>query len=342
MMIRMKFLYSIFLFASLSLLGINPKEASKKVWSNFEINIPPQEHLWISKCEIPSKDIQKELTSSKKLEKDYKRARELSKYFNRSTNIGHSPENLLKNRYHTVTPFDDVRTLRGVPGFYFSGSDVVTSEQTYIVTSAPLSHTITDFWKAIIATRTTTVVKLMASSEVSSNAPLYHGASFMPHHIDDWTVELKKQQILAQSILKPKQMIVEKIFTAKRKDGKTHKIRHLHYENWPDGGSPDIALFYRLLELVDEQQKSSDPILVHCMAGVGRSGTFVLGHTLRKMIIRNRKEKNSLNVIKTFLTLRMQRDKLVSNTGQFLSAVKIALIEYEKGIAQINQWSMKP
>ncbi len=327
----MRFLYSLLLFASLSLYGINPEKESEKIWSTYISTLPPSKHRWISKCEVSYKDFGKYLTSPKRAEDEYERSKDLSKYFTRTKITGLSSENLKKNRYQSVVPFDDVRTLRDVPGFYLCASDIVTEDQAYIVTSAPQRHTLSDFWKAILETKTTTIVQLVASSESKSSAPIYYKKSLFPFYVDDWKIELEDDKILAQSVLKPKQKIVERLFTARRKDGKKRQIRHLHYENWPDGGSPDSDLFYKLLEFVDEKQKSSDPILVHCMAGVGRSGTFVLGHTLRRQVIRNRNKKRPFNIAKTFLLIRMQREKLISTSNQFQAALIAALIEYEKG-----------
>ena len=56
---------------------------------------------------------------------------------------------------------------------------------------------------------------------------------------------------------------------------------HFHFDKWPDFGEPETPRsFVRLLEECENlgvfDQKRSGPSVVHCSAGVGRSGTFIL------------------------------------------------------------------
>ena len=65
----------------------------------------------------------------------------------------------------------------------------------------------------------------------------------------------------------------------KAQDGKTKKVWHLLFEGWPDFLIPEDDDRAALLKLVDLSEKlnttAESPRVVHCSAGVGRSGTFI-------------------------------------------------------------------
>ena len=70
-------------------------------------------------------------------------------------------------------------------------------------------------------------------------------------------------------------------------------VKQIHFIGWPDHGVPDTKdgkifnIFTEIIKLVDEYRKDC-PIVVHCSAGVGRTGTFIsiycLYHEIKKQI----------------------------------------------------------
>ena len=82
------------------------------------------------------------------------------------------------------------------------------------------------------------------------------------------------------------------------------KVTHIHYKKWPDKGVPDIKsfeTFEELIKLIDKINKEKDekekenvshPIVVHCSAGVGRTGTFISMFCLYKEIKMAQIDKN--------------------------------------------------
>ena len=87
-------------------------------------------------------------------------------------------------------------------------------------------------------------------------------------------------------------------------------MTHFHYTAWPDHGVPQFAT--SLIGFINRVQKSHDkskpaPLLVHCSAGVGRTGTFVM---LDTMIDRLRNE-DSLNVYEFLKHMRGKRMYMV-------------------------------
>ena len=120
------------------------------------------------------------------------------------------------------------------------------------------------------------------------------------------------------------QRIIRRVFKLSHHDD-CRIITHLHYKNWPDHGAPDPALFHRFLALLDDAHPgSSYPIFVHCAAGIGRSGTFVAAHSLRKEVLMHRASDGplSINIAKRILEMRMQRYKLLSRPTQLRAVIE--------------------
>jgi protein tyrosine phosphatase len=120
--------------------------------------------------------------------------------------------------------------------------------------------------------------------------------------------------------------VVKRVFrVSHEREGhsKERFITQIHYENWPDGGIPDPVLFGCLLEAIDDLKINKvSPIVVHCSAGIGRSGIFVAVHSIRKTIQRARKwgqHGNTIvvNIPKALIGLRLQRKSLVGSSKQF-------------------------
>ena len=89
-------------------------------------------------------------------------------------------------------------------------------------------------------------------------------------------------------------------------------VSHLHYTAWPDHGVPDNVMsliafirHVRKLHPVSHQQ----PLLVHCSAGVGRTGTLIL----LDIIMQQMKTEGTISVLHWLRNLRMQRMMMVQS-----------------------------
>ena len=100
-------------------------------------------------------------------------------------------------------------------------------------------------------------------------------------------------------------------------------VHQLHCMAWPDHDVPDSP--HLLLELVREANSLSpdlsSPILVHCSAGVGRTGTFIAVHKLHRELERAR-PGTSLGVAKTVLEMRKCRARMVQTLEQYVYIYK--------------------
>ncbi|KAG2463327.1 PTPRJ phosphatase, partial [Polypterus senegalus] len=101
-------------------------------------------------------------------------------------------------------------------------------------------------------------------------------------------------------------------------NGNKRRIKHFHFTAWPDHGVPentDLLIRFRNLvrEHIDQSQRNS-PTVVHCSAGVGRTGTLIaLDHVIHQI-----DRTNSVNVYKIVCDLRMHRPLMVQSENQYI------------------------
>ncbi len=127
----------------------------------------------------------------------------------------------------------------------------------------------------------------------------------------------------AENLLKEtKGEITERIFKVNRTDsqGEVRTIYQYQYMGWPDHGVPETPTeFLQLLKKTDEK-KTKGPVIVHCSAGIGRTGTFCAVHYTLELIEAEKKQNKDikLNIAETVLNLRKLRNKMVQTYVRIL------------------------
>ncbi|NXK72531.1 PTN1 phosphatase, partial [Amazona guildingii] len=114
----------------------------------------------------------------------------------------------------------------------------------------------------------------------------------------------------------------------------TREILHFHYTTWPDFGVPESpASFLNFLFKVRESgslNPEHGPVVVHCSAGIGRSGTFCLVDTCL-LLMDKRKDPSSVDIKQVLLEMRKYRMGLIQTADQ-LRFSYLAVIEGAKFI----------
>ena len=97
--------------------------------------------------------------------------------------------------------------------------------------------------------------------------------------------------------------------------GLKQKVVHFYFKKWPDHGCPTdpthLITFIRKVKA--EKIPSYSPIVVHCSAGVGRTGTFIG----LDIIMQRLKNESKINIYETVKKLRFQRMKMVQTLAQY-------------------------
>lgn len=198
---------------------------------------------------------------------------------------------------------------------YVAASKIQTPLQEYIVSEAPHRARINDFWQTLIDKKVGTVVALVTSETTPASS--YWDKSKFPVKLSEWVIRLKSEKIVTTSVLFSHVKLVKRVFAVEgvRRDERRY-ITHFHIENWADHGPPVNEVFCCLLDSIDTVHPWNDrPIFVHCAGGIGRSGTFVAAHSIRKEIKQSGR-LTTVNVAKRIIELRTQRAKLVSQPSQ--------------------------
>ncbi|KAK5895427.1 hypothetical protein CesoFtcFv8_012020 [Champsocephalus esox] len=189
------------------------------------------------------------------------------------------PENKNRNRYRDVSPFDHSRIcLQFGTNNYINASliPVEEAQRNYILTQGPLPNTCGSFWEMVWEQRSRGVVMLNRVVEKGS----IKCAQYWPQReegdavFEDTNFKLTFVSEDVKSYYTVRQLELENLSTAE-----TREILHFHYTTWPDFGVPESpASFLNFLFKVRESGclTSEGPVVVHCSAGIGRSGTFCL------------------------------------------------------------------
>ncbi|KAJ3585890.1 hypothetical protein NHX12_012298 [Muraenolepis orangiensis] len=245
-----------------------------------------------------------------------------------------SPENKCRNRYRDVSPFDHSRILLQLGENDYINASLISMEEAqrnYILTQGPLPNTCGHFWEMVWEQRTLGVVMLNRVIEKGS----IKCAQYWPHReerdaiFEDTNLRVTLISEDVKEYYTVRQLELENLFTQE-----TREILHFHYTTWPDFGVPESAsTFLNFLFMVRESgclNADQGPVVVHCSAGIGRSGTFCLVDTCL-VLMSGRKDPSSVSIRDVLLEMRSCRMGLIQTADQ-LRFSYLAVIEGAKCI----------
>ncbi|PAA67155.1 hypothetical protein BOX15_Mlig019495g1, partial [Macrostomum lignano] len=228
------------------------------------------------------------------------------------------PENLAKNRYTDIYPFDHSRVIlfsnsRKKRGDYINANyvDGYHRPKAYIACQGPLPATFDDFWLMVWENKSSVVVMISNFVERGRRKcdQYWPGSGSQTYgHI---SVRFISQESKAAYCLR-KFGIRD---TRAKKSVKERLVHHYLYSEWPDYGVPQYPL--PVLNFVQKSIRSSDdhgPIVVHCSAGVGRTGTYICIEAQIRQIL----QQKTVNVRGFLEHIRQQRMRLVQTEEQYV------------------------
>ncbi|XP_039595018.1 tyrosine-protein phosphatase non-receptor type 2 isoform X2 [Polypterus senegalus] len=254
--------------------------------------------------------------------------------YDSSYKVAKYPENRNRNRYRDVSPFDHSRVkLQNTENDYINASLVLVEEaqRSYILTQGPLRNTCGHFWLMIWEQKSRAVIMLNRVIEKGSEkcAQYWPTKDDQEMYFSDTGFHLKLISEDVKSYFTVRELQLEDI-----KTGETREVYHFHYTTWPDFGVPESpASFLNFLFKVRESgslNSEHGPAVVHCSAGIGRSGTFSLVDTCL-LLMDKRKDPSSVDIKKILLDMRKYRMGLIQTPDQ-LRFSYLAVIEGAKYI----------
>ncbi|XP_076400486.1 tyrosine-protein phosphatase non-receptor type 20 isoform X3 [Peromyscus maniculatus bairdii] len=179
-----------------------------------------------------------------------------------------------KNRYRDILPYDSTRVPLGKHKDYINASYIRIvnhdEEYFYIATQGPLPETIEDFWQMVMENNCNVIA--MITREIEGGVIKCH--SYWPITLKE-PLELKQFRILLENFQITQYFIIRIFQIVKKSTGMSHCVKHLQFTKWPDHGTPVSADFF--IKYVRYVRKShiTGPLIVHCSAGVGRTGVLI-------------------------------------------------------------------
>ncbi|XP_042886469.1 receptor-type tyrosine-protein phosphatase S-like [Penaeus japonicus] len=241
--------------------------------------------------------------------------------FKRSTGIFGVPSNRPKNRYKNNILYDDTRVvLQGKEGSdYINASFVEGFRETgaYIATQGPKDYsdsTIEDFWRMIWEQHCNTVVMLACLIEGGK----VKVAQYWPD-LTKKTVIYGEFSISIVSEQKELDYFIRK-FTLTHGD-ESREVTQYQFIAWPDHNVPQAPFTFSLMIMEIRRRKITGPLLVHCSAGIGRTGTLLLVLVLLDQL----DNVGYIDAPSAVALLRQGRPLLVENQMQYRFAHQLLL-----------------
>ncbi|KAG8567436.1 hypothetical protein GDO81_013623 [Engystomops pustulosus] len=205
------------------------------------------------------------------------------------------------------------------------------AQRSYILTQGPLPNTCGQFWEMVWEQKSRGVVMLNRVIEKGSIkcAQYWPKKEDSPMLFEDTNLKLTLFSEDIKSYYTIRVLQLENLSTEESRE-----ILHFHYTTWPDFGVPQSpASFLNFLFKVRESgslNPEHGPIVVHCSAGIGRSGTFCLADTCLLLMDR-RKDPSLVDIKQVLLEMRKYRMGLIQTADQ-LRFSYLAVIEGAKFI----------
>ncbi|XVF29949.1 hypothetical protein REPUB_Repub16aG0015200 [Reevesia pubescens] len=261
----------------------------------------------------------------------------------RDCTVGLNSVNLDKNRYSDVVPFDKNRVVlnsckdyRAAAKGYINASFITTSSSEnisqFIATQGPLPHTYEDFWEMVIQCHCPVIVMLtrLVDNYKMVKCGDYFQAEDGPRQFGNICIDTKWIQATDTSLLLRNLEV-----NYKESEDPPISVLHIQYPEWPDHGVPIDTLAVReILKRVLQVPPNLGPVVVHCSAGIGRTGTYCAIHnTIQRILVG---DMSALDLAKTVSTFRSQRIGMVQTMDQYFFCYKAIVDELKDLISEFS------
>ncbi|XP_019332697.1 tyrosine-protein phosphatase non-receptor type 5 isoform X2 [Alligator mississippiensis] len=221
-----------------------------------------------------------------------------------------------KNRYKTILPNPHSRvcltsTDQDDPLSSYINANYIRGyggeEKVYIATQGPIVNTVSDFWRMVWQECSPIIVMITNIEEMNEKCTeywpedqvTYEGIEITVNHViqaDDYRLRL----------------------ITLKKDEEVRTLKHYWYTSWPDQKTPDQApALLQLVQEVEEAMQHAEqknvPVIVHCSAGIGRTGCFIATSICCKEL----KNEGIVDILRTTCQLRLDRGGMIQTCEQY-------------------------
>uniref|UniRef100_A0A669CJG5 protein-tyrosine-phosphatase n=1 Tax=Oreochromis niloticus TaxID=8128 RepID=A0A669CJG5_ORENI len=217
-------------------------------------------------------------------------------------------ENRMKNRYGNIIAYDHSRVrLQALEGE--QSSDYINANYVDVSThTSPMQETVFDFWRMVWQENTAAIVMVTNLVEVGR----VKCCKYWPDDTEiyrDIKVTLIETELLSEYVIRT--FAVEK-----RGAHEIREIRQFHFTGWPDHGVPYHAtgLLGFIRRVKSKTLTNAGPMVVHCSAGAGRTGCFIVIDIMLDMAER----EGVVDIYNCVRELRSRRVNMVQTEEQYV------------------------
>ncbi|XP_067261368.1 protein tyrosine phosphatase receptor type Db isoform X1 [Chanodichthys erythropterus] len=221
-----------------------------------------------------------------------------------------------KNRYANVIAYDHTRVSLsnndGVPGGDYINANFIDGyrrQGAYIATQGPMPDTFSDFWRMVWEQHTANIIMITKLEEKSRNKCDQYWPSRGTETYGLMQVSLLDTVELAT-------YCVRTFALFKSGSGEKREVRQFQFTAWPDQGVPEhptpFLAFLRRVKACNPPD--AGPIAVHCSAGVGRTGCFIVIDAMLERV----KQEKTIDVYGHVTLMRSQRNYMVQTEEQYV------------------------
>ncbi|XP_074501053.1 tyrosine-protein phosphatase non-receptor type 18 [Sebastes fasciatus] len=248
-----------------------------------------------------------------------------------TTEEGALKENIKKNRYKDILPYDQTRVVLSlltsdsdsdyINANFIKGASACSS---YIASQAPLSSTLTDFWRMIWQHDIKVIVMACREIEMGKKkcecywSPVHQSAAFGPFTVCNQGEARPNEDIVVRDLTVTYQQV-------------SRSVTQYQFLSWPDHDVPyEAAGVLDLLERTRTSQGThTSPLLVHCSAGCGRTGVICALEYIHDLL-GTKQITADFSIMKVILELRRQRPSSVQTKEQYQFIFTAAACMFER------------
>ncbi|XP_069833306.1 receptor-type tyrosine-protein phosphatase alpha isoform X1 [Dendropsophus ebraccatus] len=252
-------------------------------------------------------------------------------------------ENKEKNRYVNILPYDHSRLhlspIEGVPDSDYINASFINGYQEknkFIAAQGPKEETVNDFWRMIWEQNTATIVMVTNLKERKE----CKCAQYWPDQ-GCWTygnirVSVEDMTVLVDYTVR--KFCIQQVGDVTNKKPQ-RLVTQFHFTSWPDFGVPftPIGMLKFLKKVKTCNPQYAGPIVVHCSAGVGRTGTFIVIDAMLDMMNAEKK----VDVYGFVSRIRAQRCQMVQTDMQYVFIYQALLEHFLYGDTELEVTSLE-